>query len=267
MNFNTVKLIYFSPTGTTRKVLTAIAGGMQVDTVKHLDLTPPEARIRPFTEMHAELAVIGAPVYGGRIPTDAKYRLQRIKATNTPAVIVVMYGNREYEDALLELNEIVVETGFRPVAGGAFIGEHSFENDSTPIAKGRPDIKDLQKATQFGRTIREKLMRIKTPDEIHPLQLPGNFPYRKELQPPNISPITDETLCTKCEACANACPTAAITVSDKILTERNLCILCCACIKICPSGARVWEDPWVGTKAEWLSTNYYHRKEPEIYVE
>lgn len=67
----------------------------------------------------------------------------------------VMYGNREYEDALLELNNIVVEAGFQPVAGGAFIDEHSFENDSTPIAKGRPDIKDLQKATEFGRTIRK----------------------------------------------------------------------------------------------------------------
>jgi len=158
MNSNSIKLIYFSPTGTTEKVLAAIAEGIQVDTVKQLDLTPPEAGIRPFAEMHAELAVIGAPVYGGRIPKDAKYRLQRINANNTPAVIVVMYGNREFEDALLELYNIVVEAGFKPVAGGAFIGEHSFENDSTPISKGRPDIKDLQKATEFGRTIRKKLM-------------------------------------------------------------------------------------------------------------
>jgi hypothetical protein len=47
-------------------------------------------------------------VYAGRISADAKFRLQRIKANNTQAVIVVMYGNREYEDALLELNDIVV---------------------------------------------------------------------------------------------------------------------------------------------------------------
>jgi len=58
--------------------------------------------------------------------------------------------------------------------------------------------------------------------------------------------------------------TAAITVSDTILTERNVCILCCACIKIFPSSTRVWEDLWVSMVAEWLSTNYYHRKEPEI---
>ena len=104
-----------------------------MDAVEQLDLTPPEARIPPFVEMQAELVVIGAPVYGGRIPIDAKFRLQRINANNTPAVIVVMYGNRKYEDALLELNDIVVETGFKPVAGGAFIGKHSFENDSIPI--------------------------------------------------------------------------------------------------------------------------------------
>ena len=266
MNFKSVKLIYFSPTGTTKKVLAAIAEGIHVDAVEQIDLTPPEARILPFAQIQAELVVIGAPVYGGRIPIDAKFGLQQIKANNTPAVIVVMYGNREYEDALLELNQIVVEAGFRPVAGGTFIGEHSFENESTPIAKGRPDIKDLQKATEFGRTIRKKLMRIQTPDEIHPLQLPGNFPYREKMQPPNISPITDATLCTMCEACAKACPTAAITVGDNILTARNMCILCCACIKICPTGARVWQDSWVSTKAEWLNTNYYLRKEPEIYI-
>ena len=113
MKFNCVNLIYFSPTGTTRKVLTAIAGGMQVDTVKHLDLTPPEARIRPFTEMRAELAVIGAPVYGGRIPPEASYRLRKIRGNNTPVVIVVVYGNREYEDALLELRDTVTDLGFR----------------------------------------------------------------------------------------------------------------------------------------------------------
>jgi hypothetical protein len=115
-----------------------------VDAAEQLDLTPPEARIPPFVEMQAELVVIGAPVYGGRIPIDAKFRLQRINAKNTPAVIVVMYGNREYEDALLELNDIVVETGFKPVAGGAFIGKHSFENDSIPIF--------AQPAQECGRT-------------------------------------------------------------------------------------------------------------------
>jgi len=62
MKFNSVKLIYFSPTGTTKKVLAAIAEGIQVDAVEQIDLTPPEARIPPFAEMQAELAVIGAPV-------------------------------------------------------------------------------------------------------------------------------------------------------------------------------------------------------------
>ena len=82
-------------------------------------------------------------MYGGRLPADAVKRLSNLKGHNTPAVIVVVYGNREYEDALLELNDLAIEAGFKPVAAGAFIGEHSYSNKDSPIAHGRPDEKDI----------------------------------------------------------------------------------------------------------------------------
>jgi flavodoxin/Pyruvate/2-oxoacid:ferredoxin oxidoreductase delta subunit len=214
MKINSTKLLYFSPTKTTKKVVEAIAQGIQVDTVEQLDLTPPAARTRRFDEIRDELVIIGSPVYGGRIPIDASHRLQRLKANNTPAVIVVVYGNREYEDALLELKDLAVEAGFRPVAGGAFIGEHSFANDSTPIANGRPDTEDLKKAREFGKLILERLSDIEAFDDISPLQVPGNFPYKERKTRAGISPITQEERCTTCGTCATVCPTAAIKLSN-----------------------------------------------------
>jgi hypothetical protein len=51
MDVNLVKLVFFSPTKTTDRILVGIAQGIQVDIVERLDLTPPEARTREFEEM------------------------------------------------------------------------------------------------------------------------------------------------------------------------------------------------------------------------
>lgn len=68
MEIKKVKLIYFSATGTTRKVLESIAEGIAVEDVEHINLTLPggvQQSPPPFSD---ELVIIGAPVYGGRLP-------------------------------------------------------------------------------------------------------------------------------------------------------------------------------------------------------
>lgn len=265
MNIKSVKLIYFSPTGTTKKVMEAIAQGLQFHEVEHRDLTSREAT-KIARIMNGELAVIGAPVYAGRLPKDMIPRLRTIRGNGAPAVVVVVYGNRAYEDALLELRDVASEAGFKPVAAGAFIGEHSYSTKQTPVAVGRPDQDDLRKAGEFGKMIAEKMRNLQELAASVPLQVPGNYPYKQGSALSGISPVTQEAICTKCGECEAVCPTGAISMKDTIQTDRSACIRCCACVKSCPTGARVMEEPRIKQVAEQLSMNCRSRKEPEMYI-
>ena len=178
---------------------------------------------------------------------------------------MVVYGNRAYEDSLLELKSLVKERGFKPVAGGAFIGEHSLSNDDMPIAKGRPDSVDLKKAQDFGKKIAELLSGIDSVNKLSPPNIPGNFPYKERKESSRIIPFTDETLCTKCDICVEACPTGSITINDTVQTNTDTCLRCCACVKLCPPQARYFNDPVTKQNRERLYTNCSERKEPELF--
>ncbi len=255
MEVKQVKLIYFSPTGTTQKVLESIAGGVAVEDVEHIDLTLPEGAEKTIPAFSDELVMIGAPVYGGRLPVDAIDRFKKLKANKTPAILIVVYGNREFEDALLELKNLAIELGFHPVAGGAFIGEHSFATEDVPIANGRPDSRDVQKAMDFGAKIKEKVTALQSPDAQMDLEIPGRFPYEGGVRSMVVSPVSKEEACTVCGDCASVCPTAAISINGSVATEIGLCIRCSACIKNCPYGARVWEVDMMKTIVGWLNEN------------
>ncbi len=269
MKMESAKLVFFSPTRTTARLVEAIAEGAQIGVVERIDLTPPDAARSQYCEVGNDLAIVGAPVYCGRIPPVAVARLKRIRARKTPAVVVAVYGNREYEDALRELRDVCAEVGFRPIAGGAFIGEHSYSSQSIPIAAGRPDEADLDEAKRFGRFVKTKVTAQRAVDELGPVEVPGGFPYtEKHLSHCNsdVSPVTTETLCNLCGTCSAVCPTEAIVVGDSVLTDSDECILCTACVKNCPTGARSWQADLIAKTAKWLSTNCGERNEPEIYL-
>ncbi len=273
MRINRVKLVYFSPTGSTKRIAEEIAVGVG-EPVEHVDLTRPEAKTRDFEGFGGELAIIGSPVYAGLIPVEAVRRLRRLKAHDTPAVTLVVYGNRAYEDALIELTDLASELGFKPVAGGAFVAQHSFSTPEVPIAEGRPDESDLRKAREFGEKIREKLLAAKNIDDVPPVTVPGVRPYRDEFRKSRApkpgaepaAPITREELCTKCGKCVEACPNEAMTIASVVETSRRACIRCYACIKSCPTGARAMTHPFFAREAQWLHDAFPERKEPETYL-
>ncbi|MBN1766867.1 MAG: EFR1 family ferrodoxin [Prolixibacteraceae bacterium] len=257
---NKVNIVCFSPTKTSEKISKIIAQGSGIKVSKDLNITHREEN---YTADKDELTIFAFPVYGGRIPEIAIQRLKKITGNNSPAVLVVVYGNRHYDDALLELQNIVYDQGFKSIAGAAFIGEHSYSTNEYPIAIGRPDKEDIDKALSFGNNIGNL---IKNNDTIKELpNLPGKYPYKERSPQPLISPVTIDSKCIKCTTCVTLCPTGAIQIKDMPETNPSLCILCCACIKGCPSNARLNTNDFVLQKQQWLLKNCVTRKEPETF--
>ncbi len=258
-----VKLVYYSPTGTSKKILDGIAKGLGVKNVEKIDLTPAEAAEGSHTIPSDNLAVFAVPVYGGRVPIVAAQRLKTVKGEGTPAVLVAVYGNRAIEDALIELKDITAEQGFIAVAGSSFVGEHSFSNDATPIAPGRPDAEDMVQAEGFGKKIKDKLTGMVKPVEV---KVPGNKPYKERNPSGPRAPETIAEKCSLCGDCAEVCPTNAVAVTDKVTTAAEKCTACSACIKACPTGARFWTNEGVKKAAAWLNKEYSKRREPEFFL-
>ena len=95
---NTPKWIiaHFSPTGGTKRVADAIAAGFSVP-VAEMDLTKADSAVT-LGEHDGLMAVL--PVFAGRVPQIALERLSALKGSGQKAVAVVVYGNREFDDAL-----------------------------------------------------------------------------------------------------------------------------------------------------------------------
>lgn len=264
MNIRKVWTVSFSPTGTSKKIIEAIGASISGVERTSLDLTYPGAG-EGRTFQADELVVIGVPVYAGRVAPLAVQRFRTIKGQGTPAVLVVLYGNREYEDALIELRDIAKEVSFLAVAASVFIGEHSFSDRQMPIAQGRPDQADLVSASSFGRVILEKINSLQDISPFSPLQVPGNYPYKESIGSLQVTPKVDLSTCTLCGLCVSTCPGGAIAVDDDLAIDISKCIFCCACIKTCPEEALSIDAPLLLEKRQWLHENCAGRKEPEFY--
>ena len=132
MNIEKWIIAYLSPNGGTKKVADAIAAGFNIP-VWEMDLTKENSSVT-LGEEDALMAVL--PVYAGRVPQISLERLSALKGTGQKAVAVVVYGNREFDDALLETKNALEAAGFQVIAAAAFIAEHSIVRS---IANRRPD--------------------------------------------------------------------------------------------------------------------------------
>lgn len=276
MDINEIHLIYFSPTRTSKQIGEAIVRGTEMTGAVVTDLTL-QAAGADIPE-HA-LTVIAVPVYGGRVAPLAMERLQGIRTSGAPVVLAVVYGNRAYEKALQELDAFASARGFKVIAGGTFVGEHSYSTEQNPIAPGRPDADDLRYAEEFGAKIRAKVEAAADREHLYPVDVSRILRPRQPFLPlfrflrrviklrksgvslPRV-PEVDAELCTHCGICSAHCPSGAILKGDECSTDAGKCIKCCACVKGCPSRARTYDTPF----AALLSDCFGRQKENRIIL-
>lgn len=271
-NLSFIRTLYFSATGTTEKTVLFLAEHLSASLgipVKSTDFTSIGARDQNYLFSKNELLIVGVPVYAGRVPNVLLPFLSgKLHGENTPAVSIVLYGNRNYDDALLELNTLLKNSGCIPFASAAMIGEHSF---STTLASGRPDHTDFNQLQEFEQHI---CKRLRSANPLSPVSVPGSNPIRPYYTPRDhlgnpvnilkVKPVTDTARCTQCGFCSQICPMGSIEESDCSKIP-GICIKCCACVKKCPHQAKYFADDKYLYHQHELEAGYTRRAEPEFY--
>ena len=275
MRVRNVWAVYFSATGTTAQtVKTVAAAAAQVLGCpwQEVSFTLPRERQEELAFSTDDLVILGVPVYAGRVPNVLlPFLTEQVIGGGALAVPVVLYGNRNYDDALIELRNILQSNGFACVAAAAFVGEHSF---SRVLAAGWPDAQDCVLMEGFGEAVGRKMGRLPfTPTE--PVAVRGCEPIRPYYQPRDregnfinilkVKPVTDGDRCTGCGLCAQMCPMGSIR-ADNVAQVAGICIKCCACVKGCPTGAKYFTDEGYLYHQRELEEMYARRGEVEMFL-
>ncbi|MCI1953079.1 MAG: EFR1 family ferrodoxin [Clostridiales bacterium] len=260
MDIQKLHLVYFSPTGTTQSILREAAKFFSTEIVEH-DLTDYTARKVQLEIGKDNFVLLGFPVYGGRVPETFRERMKGIKGRCTPAALIATYGNREYEDALLEMKDISEENGFLPIDAAAIVTEHSVIQS---IATGRPDAKDRVFIEKFYSELKKKVLSFSEENDFAKLVVPGKKPYRRYIKLPMAPVVT--TSCTACGLCAKKCPVDAIDAQNPRKTDRDKCIGCMRCVRVCSQKARHLPKLKMAVGKFYLSRAKHIRKEPEMYI-
>lgn len=247
---NTIEII-FSPTGGTERVARIISGRWNRNTVM-IDLCDAKTDFSKCMIDKEDRVLVAMPSFGGRAPAVAIERLKKIAGNCAKCTLVCVYGNRAYEDTLVEMEDAAKESGFRVVAAVAAVAEHSI---MPQYAAGRPDASDKKQLEQFAEQIagKEEALGI----------IPGNRPYKKAGGAGLVPKPTKD--CVKCGLCAENCPVQAIDPAG-FTAESKKCIACMRCIKQCPHHARKINGAMVSIAAMAIKKACSVRKENELIL-
>lgn len=247
--------ILFSPTGGTKRVADVIAASLRGNFIE-IDLCKDISDIALEAD---DVCLVSVPSFGGRVPVIATERLTKFTANGARAILNCVYGNREWEDTLTELQDTLQSRGFRCIGAIAAVAEHSIFRQ---YASGRPDEGDAKQLHEFSLKIQNRLDENISPH----LELPGNHGKYKDFGGSPLKPIVDSTVCHGCGICAEECPTGAIDTNNPMATDSDRCISCMRCIRICPNQARSLNPELFQQLEQLIGPRLAGRKQNHLYL-
>lgn len=253
--------IYFSPTGGTKKVMDILAGELHAD--KEIDLSVPDEDYGAC-EFHAgDVCLVGVPSFGGRVPELALVHIRKMQVENAVAIPVIVYGNRAYDDTMLELENELIACGFKVPAALAAVAEHSIMHQ---YGAGRPDAQDIEELKHFAQQLKSLIGKVQSDPaaDMENIHVPGAMPYREYHGVP-FKPTANKN-CNHCGLCASKCPACAIPADHPESVDEALCISCMRCVTICPQQARPLNKLLLAGASAKLKKACSTRKENELYI-
>lgn len=269
---NKLHLIYFSPSGSTEKVVKKIASAISGLPVETHDLLRPASRKKRYDFGPNDLVIMGS-MTAGKLFTLSEELFACLHGNNTPFIGVVTYGNTYYGIALKEMLKRAEGQGFLVAALAAFVARHSMDMS---IAEGRPDSHDEEIMTDFGRKAWEKVQGGDYELHTQPQTSWTDWEmgrqvvaYREEhpdepyALPRDCKAKTISDACIKCANCVRHCPVNAIDIEHKTF-DLDKCIGCWACINRCPAHAITSTSKQVADIMASIGTAATIRLEPDL---
>jgi len=241
-----VTIIYFSQTGSTRKVA-EIMSTVFTETGNSVRIVPlKKATAEDATK--SDLLGIGTPCFSSQAPTPVKQFLRTLPQLNGKPAFVFATSGGAPGRVLYNLTSLLRKK--EAVVIGGFLTRGELHHPAPCLIgrmRGRPNQEDLARAQHFAKSVVDHISAGRSGplvesrrDALKPRR--GFYDFvglvsvdsllRVLLPEPKLNPI----LCDKCQWCVDACPMDNIVLQTyPVLADH--CIRCYRCLTGCPQKA------------------------------
>ncbi|KAF5079070.1 Electron transport complex subunit RsxB [anaerobic digester metagenome] len=247
-------IVYYSQTGNTKKIASAIFEGMHKE-FETVDLIPVINLKASDILKTYDIIGIGCPVWCMKEPGIIGRLLADLKEVDGKQAFLFCTHATLIGGFFERLIPILQEKGLKVLGWEDWFGGKVNPTVEGPYyTDGHPDDVDLQEARAFGQEMAARSILVVRGHEVVLPKLPEGEDYvRRYGSLEKIAAMVtatskktthtravfyfDSEKCTSCGLCTQFCPSKSINPSNKVPLSEESCEHCHFCELICPSGA------------------------------